>query len=252
MVLAAPVQATTPRAAARRGRVPGPHPPALACEFGSGTLPPRPHPPGIRPGARHDRHHAPPGAAPTPAARWPRSRLPGQKIPATTHGFLDATTDEQHIIVGLHPRPRPEPRHRHRRPRPHVLDIDQHGPDGNGFPAYARLRRAGLLTGASAYVRTPSGDVSAYFTGTAQRDYTCPTITWTSGPPAARSPACPPTSAATPTSSSRPPPPTAPLPAGRHPPPATPSGSNNAPRSAGAPDQALDDLARWVGGPARR
>ena len=93
--------------------------------------------------------------------------LPGQKIPATRHGFRDATTDEQQITewfgrgftwnlaiaTGA--------------PGPDVLDVDQHGPDGTGFPAYARLRRAGLLTGASAYVRTPSGGLHAYFTGTA-------------------------------------------------------------------------------------
>ena len=96
--------------------------------------------------------------------------LPGQKIPATRHGFRDATTDEQQITdwfgrgftwnlaiaTGA--------------PGPDVLDVDQHGPDGTGFPAYARLRRAGLLTGATAYVRTPSGGLHAYFTGTGQRN----------------------------------------------------------------------------------
>ena len=96
--------------------------------------------------------------------------LPGQKIPATTHGFRDATTDEQQITewfgrgftwnlaiaTGA--------------PGPDVLDVDQHGPDGTGFPAYARLRRAGLLTGATAYVRTPSGGLHLYFTGTRQRN----------------------------------------------------------------------------------
>ena len=55
-------------------------------------------------------------------------------------------------------------------PGPDVLDVDQHGPDGSGFAAFARLRRAGLLTGATAYVRTPSGGLHAYFTGTAQRN----------------------------------------------------------------------------------
>ena len=96
--------------------------------------------------------------------------LPGQKIPATRHGFRDATRDEQQITewfgrgftwnlaiaTGA--------------PGPDVLDVDQHGPDGTGFPAYARLRRAGLLTGATAYVRTPSGGLHLYFTGTGQRN----------------------------------------------------------------------------------
>ena len=53
-------------------------------------------------------------------------------------------------------------------PGPDVLDIDQHGPDRSGFPAYARLRPAGLLAGAAAYVRTPSGGMHVYFTGTRQ------------------------------------------------------------------------------------
>ncbi len=94
--------------------------------------------------------------------------LPGQKIPATTHGFHDATTDEQQITdwfgrgftwnlaiaTGA--------------PGPDVLDIDQHGPAGNGYPAFTRLQRAGLIDGAAAYVRTPAGGMHAYFTGSGQ------------------------------------------------------------------------------------
>ncbi len=49
------------------------------------------------PGARHDRRDAPPG----PRLRSSRLAvfpcLPGEKIPATAHGFRDATTDEQQI-----------------------------------------------------------------------------------------------------------------------------------------------------------
>ena len=55
-------------------------------------------------------------------------------------------------------------------PGPDVLDVDQHGPAGNGFSAFARLRAAGLLEGASGYIRTPSGGLHAYFTGSAQRN----------------------------------------------------------------------------------
>ncbi len=55
-------------------------------------------------------------------------------------------------------------------PGPDVLDVDQHGPAGNGYAAFARLRQAGLLDGAAAYVRTPSGGLHAYFTGSAQRN----------------------------------------------------------------------------------
>jgi hypothetical protein len=92
----------------------------------------------------------------------------GRKIPATAHGYLDATTDEQQITDWF-------ARHPDRNlaiatgvPGPDVLDVDQHGQSGNGFPAFARLRRAGLLGGAGTYVRTPSGGLHAYFTGSAQ------------------------------------------------------------------------------------
>jgi len=96
--------------------------------------------------------------------------LPGQKIPATRHGYRDATTDEQQIedwfgrgrdwnlaIATGHP-------------GPDVLDIDQHGPAGNGYRAFNKLRRAGLADGAAAYVRTPAGGMHAYFTGTDQHN----------------------------------------------------------------------------------
>jgi Bifunctional DNA primase/polymerase, N-terminal len=95
---------------------------------------------------------------------------PGQKIPATRHGYLDATTDpgqigrwfgrhlEWNLAVATGA------------PGPDVLDVDQHGPAGHGFAAFNQLRRAGLLDVASAYVRTPSGGLHAYFTGTSQRN----------------------------------------------------------------------------------
>ncbi len=96
--------------------------------------------------------------------------LPGQKIPATQHGFRDATTDEQQITewfgrgftwnlaiaTGT--------------PGPDVLDIGQHGGAGNGYTAFATLERAGLVGGASAYVRTPAGGMHAYFTGSDQHN----------------------------------------------------------------------------------
>jgi hypothetical protein len=95
--------------------------------------------------------------------------LPGQKIPATAHGYRDATTDphqitawfshgEQNLAIATGA------------PGPDVLDVDQHGRAGNGFAAFARLRQAGLLDGAAAYVRTPSGGLHAYFAGSHQRN----------------------------------------------------------------------------------
>jgi hypothetical protein len=100
--------------------------------------------------------------------------LPGEKIPATRHGYRDATTDPQQITdwfgrgflwnlaiaTGA--------------PGPDVLDVDQHGPAGNGYAAFAELRRAGLVDGAAAYVRTPAGGMHAYFTGSDQHSSRLP------------------------------------------------------------------------------
>jgi len=95
---------------------------------------------------------------------------PGQKIPATRHGYLDATTDPGQITSWFTRHPRWNLAVATGAPGPDVLDVDQHGPAGNGFAAFHRLQRAGLLEGASAYVRTPSGGLHAYFTGTGQRN----------------------------------------------------------------------------------
>ena len=95
---------------------------------------------------------------------------PGRKIPATTHGYLDATTDEQQITDWFTCRPGRNLAIATGAPGPDVLDVDQHGQSGSGFPAFARLHRTGLLHGASTYVRTPSGGLHAYFTGSAQHN----------------------------------------------------------------------------------
>ena len=94
---------------------------------------------------------------------------PGGKAPVTRHGFHDATTDpgqinrwfDGHLDWNLAVATGA--------PGPDVLDVDQHGQAGNGFAAFTRLHRAGLLAGASAYVGTPSGGLHAYFTGSQQR-----------------------------------------------------------------------------------
>jgi hypothetical protein len=96
--------------------------------------------------------------------------LPGRKIPATRHGFRDATLDEQQITYWFRRHPGSNLAIATGAPGPDVLDVDQHGEAGNGFAAFARLRRAGLLDGATAYVATPSGGLHAYFTGSAQRN----------------------------------------------------------------------------------
>jgi Bifunctional DNA primase/polymerase, N-terminal len=95
---------------------------------------------------------------------------PGQKIPATRHGFQDASTDERQITQWFGRYPDWNLAVATGTPGPDVLDVDQHGPAGNGFAAFNQLRRAGLLEGASAYVQTPSGGLHAYFNGSGQRN----------------------------------------------------------------------------------
>ena len=96
--------------------------------------------------------------------------LPGQKIPATQHGYQDATTDEQQITEWFGRGYTWNLAIATGAPGPDVLDVDQHGPAGNGYPAFARLERAGLVDGAAAYVRTPAGGMHAYFTGSDQHN----------------------------------------------------------------------------------
>ena len=96
--------------------------------------------------------------------------LPGQKIPATRHGHLDASTDTGQITGWFGGQPGWNLAIATGAPGPDVLDVDQHGPAGNGYAAFAKLRHIGLLDGAAAYVRTPSGGLHAYFHGSDQRN----------------------------------------------------------------------------------
>jgi hypothetical protein len=96
--------------------------------------------------------------------------LPGQKIPATAHGYRDATTSPGQITGWFGRHPDWNLAIATGAPGPDVLDVDEHGPAGNGYPAFRRLRAAGLLDGAALYVRTPSGGLHAYFTGSHQRN----------------------------------------------------------------------------------
>jgi hypothetical protein len=95
--------------------------------------------------------------------------MPGRKIPSTRHGFRDATTDEQRITAWFGSHPDWNLAIATGAPGPDVLDVDQHGPAGNGYAAFTTLRQAGLIDGAAAYVRTPSGGLHAYFRGSDQR-----------------------------------------------------------------------------------
>jgi len=101
-------------------------------------------------------------------ANWPVFPcMPGEKVPATRHGFLDATTDPDKIAWWWRRDPERNVAIATGLPGPDVLDVDVRA-DGNGFAALGRLRREGLLGGAAAYVRTPSGGLHAYFTGSEQ------------------------------------------------------------------------------------
>jgi hypothetical protein len=93
-----------------------------------------------------------------------------QKAPATPHGYRDATTDPEQITAWYSRNPHQNLAIATGTPGPDVLDIDEHGPAGNGYAAFATLSKAGLVNGAAAYVRTPSGGLHAYFTGSDQRN----------------------------------------------------------------------------------
>ena len=101
-------------------------------------------------------------------AAWPVFPcIPGEKTPATKHGFLDATTDPDKITWWWSRNPERNVAIATGLPGPDVLDVDVRA-DGSGFAGFNRLRREGLLDGASAYIRTPSGGLHAYFTGSEQ------------------------------------------------------------------------------------
>ena len=95
---------------------------------------------------------------------------PGRKTPATAHGVRDATTDLAQITAWFGRHPDWNLAIATGAPGPDVLDVDQHGEAGNGYAAFVQLRKAGLLAGARAWLRTPSGGLHAYFTGTGQRN----------------------------------------------------------------------------------
>jgi hypothetical protein len=95
---------------------------------------------------------------------------PGHKTPATRHGVRDATTEPGQITAWFSPHPDWNLAIATGAPGPDVLDVDQHGEAGNGYAAFRQLKAARLLDGASVYVRTPSGGLHAYFTGSDQRN----------------------------------------------------------------------------------
>jgi hypothetical protein len=94
---------------------------------------------------------------------------PGRKEPATAHGFKDAATDHEQVRRWWSRYPDSNVAIATGAPAPDVVDVDVKA-DGDGFLALERLRRAGLLAGAIATVRTPSGGAHIYYPGT---DHPC-------------------------------------------------------------------------------
>ena len=87
------------------------------------------------------------------ACGWPVFPCqPGGKQPATRHGFLDATIDPDHIRWWWRRDPGANLAIATGTPGPDVLDVDQHGDAGSGYPALNRLARAGLTRDAAAVV----------------------------------------------------------------------------------------------------
>jgi hypothetical protein len=95
---------------------------------------------------------------------------PGSKEPATSHGFLDATTDPNRIRRWWERQPAANLAIATGAPGPDVLDIDQHGEAGSGFAALNRLIGASMVDTdrANALVVTPSGGAHLYYAGSDQ------------------------------------------------------------------------------------
>ena len=91
--------------------------------------------------------------------------VPGGKRPLTPHGVYDATTDEAPIDGWWRRWPLANVAIATGEPGPNILDIDcKNG--ARGLELYDRLADEGLLAGAGAIVRTPSGGLHLYYQGT--------------------------------------------------------------------------------------
>lgn len=99
-------------------------------------------------------------------AGWPVFPcIPGEKVPSTSHGCRDATTDPDRIADWWSRNPGRNVAIATGAPGPDVVDIDNHGERGNGFAALNQIKREGLVDHPRAIVRTPSGGAHLYFAG---------------------------------------------------------------------------------------
>lgn len=92
---------------------------------------------------------------------------PQSKEPATAHGFKDASTDPAVLVRWWAGNPYANVAIATGAPAIDVLDVDVKDA-GSGYEAFNRLKRAGMLSGALALVKTQSGGLHAYFPGTSQ------------------------------------------------------------------------------------
>jgi hypothetical protein len=90
------------------------------------------------------------------------------KEPTTPHGFKDATTDPAQITTWWRRSPRANIAVATGAPGPDVIDVDVKG-GRDGMALFDRACEAGLMRGAAAIVRTPSGGFHVWFEGTDQR-----------------------------------------------------------------------------------
>lgn len=95
---------------------------------------------------------------------------PEAKIPATAHGFRDATTDPDQIRRWWESCPAANLAIATGAPGPDVLDVDVKHVDG--LATLERLRRVGLVSGPSMIVTTPSGGVHLYYLGSDEPNHT--------------------------------------------------------------------------------
>jgi hypothetical protein len=103
------------------------------------------------------------------ATGWPVFPCrPGSKEPTTRNGFHDATTDPAQIREWWRRDSDRNVAIATGAPGPDVVDVDVRE-DGSGFAALNQVKRAGLIEGYHAIVRTPSTGMHLYFGGTGQR-----------------------------------------------------------------------------------
>lgn len=93
---------------------------------------------------------------------------PGAKVPATPRGFRNASTLERDVRSWWAASPEANVAIATGAPAVDVLDLDVKD-GGNGFEAFNRLKRAGMLSGAMTLIRTPSGGLHVYYAGSGQR-----------------------------------------------------------------------------------